>query len=171
MADENVNMGSPVGPGFVVFERAPGYYGYDVKMARESIGPGWRHLVQALFDHAEHDKKYNPTSGFANMVVTQVKEKFGALRIYFYIPTDEFYASGRPVPPRIKVKDGAYDAVEGFIDALTSISVRTCEACGKLALPTKDRRQRSWILALCKDCDSKDATELRALFAQTEQTE
>lgn len=147
-----INGGSPVGPGFVVFERAPGEYGYSVKMARGSVGPGWRPLVQALFDHVEHDKKWNPKSGFANLVVTQVKEKFGDLRIYFHTT-----GTGQ----------GGYDRVDGFIDALTSMSQRICEACGAPG----SKRDRSWVLTLCDACDKKDRTELRNLFEQTEQSE
>jgi hypothetical protein len=44
-----VNGGSPVGPGFVVPERAPGRFGYDLKMAKSSIGPRWQHLVECFF--------------------------------------------------------------------------------------------------------------------------
>jgi len=148
---DKINGGSPVGPGFVVFERAAGEYGYDVKMAKASIGPGWQHLVQALFDHVEHDKKWNPKSGFAHLVVTQVKEKFGDLRIYFHTK-----GAGQ----------GGYDRVEGFVDALCAISRRTCEACGARG---RTRNDRGWILTLCDVCDGKDRNELRTLF-ETEQT-
>ena len=151
-----INMGSPVGPGFVVYERAPGEFGYDVKMARNSIGPGWRHLVQALFDAIEHDKKWNPNSGFAHMVIVQVKEKFGTLRIYWHL---------RFEPEKVTLRAGAFDQVEGYVDAIAAVSCKTCEACGR---PGKMRR-RSWVLTLCDDCDKLDRDALRGLFEQTEQ--
>lgn len=156
------NMGSPVGPGFVVYERAPGQYGYDAKMACDSVGRGWRHLVQVLFDRINHDKRLNPTSGFANTVVTQVKEKFGLLRIYFFINAEPFEPSGRPVPARVTVYEGALDQVEGFIDALAAVSGRTCEACGSLGRT----RDSGWMLTLCDPCSLKDH---RALYEKTEQ--
>lgn len=164
-----VNLGSPVGPGFVVYERAPGIYGYDLKMARGSIGPGWRHLVQVLFDHIEHDKKWSPNSGFANMVVTQVKEKFGALRIYWNLPYEEFAADVPKQPVNPKMLNGAFDQVEGFVDALTAISCKTCEACGKSGSTRGGKR--TWLLTLCDDCDKLDRDALRALFEKTEQME
>lgn len=149
---DKVNGGSPVGPGFVVFERAKGEYGYDLKMAKYSIGQGWRPLVEVLFARIEHDRKWQPKSGFAHVTITQVKEKFGALRIYFHTTS------------------GSYDEVNGFIEALTSMSVRTCEACGK---PGKLRGGPGvwWVLTLCDECDDKPREELRTLFEQTEQTD
>ena len=142
-----------MGPGFVVYERAPGQYGYDLKMAKGSVGKGWHLLLEAFFQAVEHDKTWNPNSGFAHAVVTQVKEKYGVLCIYFN---------------SIGTQHGGYDRVEGFVDALCSMSSRFCEACGQ-AGETRDRRFH--ILTLCDKCNDMPPAELRLLLSETEQTE
>jgi hypothetical protein len=137
-----VNMGSPVGPGFVVYERAPGQPGYDLKMAKDSVGPGWAHLVQAFFDAKEYHTKYNPNLGWQNVVVIQVKEKYGRLCIYVVDATPE---------------------IKGFVEALEAISLKTCEVCGK---PSRGRPEKR--TTLCDGCAALPHKELRS---QTEQQE
>lgn len=151
-----VNGGSPVGPGFVVYERAPGLLGYDLKMARASVGPGWGSLLDVLFEKIEHDKKHNPHLGFASTSITQVKEKYGMLTIYFNLD-DKFDFGGDEC-----------NRVEGFIEALEAMSKRICEACGA---PGSTRGDRSWRLTLCDSCAASDPHTLRMLLEQTEQTE
>lgn len=128
------NGGSPIAPGFVVYERADGQKGYDLQMALDSVGPGWHELIRALFKQIEHDKEYNEGREMSldSVYLAQVKEKWGTLRLYF--------AGG-----------GAY--AEGFIHALESISASICEDCGA---PGKTGGT-GWIRTLCESCRSKRA--------------
>ena len=143
--DKPINGGSPIGPGFVVYEREPCQYGYDLKMAKGSVGPGWTHLIEAFFQAKEHHTKYNPRLGWQDVVVIQVKEKFGQLRIYTHTTTP---------------------AIDGYIEALESVSVRTCEACGS---PGK-LRKRAWMLTLCDAHHKMPTNILREILSPTEQT-
>lgn len=127
-----LNGGSPVGPGFVVFERARGEFGYDLEMAKASVGKGWGVLLETLFKRIAWDKEHNPRSPFVHVVVTQVKEKFGALRMYWYLNNE----------------DANYERVDGFMAALESLSVRICELCGAPGT----LRPRSWVVTLCDAC-------------------
>ena len=118
----SVNGGSPVGPGFVVYERAPGQSGYDLEMALASVGAGWGPLVRSVFSLALLTE---PAP-----VVVQVKEKWGALRVYY---------------------DGGDARFEAFVDAMELASTRICETCGARGRP----RRRSWDLTLCDACDAE----------------
>lgn len=129
--DPRLNLGSPIGPGFVVYERAPGAYGYDRKMALDSVGKGWAGLINQLFDRIEWDAKHNGGRFMGKMIVTQVKEKFGALRIYWGMPNDGDHGYG-----------------EGFIGALESVSTTICEDCGKPGTIGG----RGWIRTMCEEC-------------------
>ena len=97
------------------------------------VGKGWNGiLINAFKQIAEaFDKAGADFSGFS---VLQIKEKFGALRIYV----------------------GALDAdiadqVYKIIDEAEAESERTCEWCGE---PGK-ARGGGWIKTLCEDCNKK----------------
>lgn len=128
MTDHKINGGSPVGPGFVVYERGPGLKGYDLEMAKQSVGKGWRPLLEELFKYMENNKKYGNPGHEA--VIIQVKEKFGILRIYAIEGDEYFY---------------------GVIAGLELASSVICEACGQ---PGK-LRKRAWLLTLCDSCHER----------------
>ena len=48
---EKINGGSPIGPTFVVYEREEGKLGYDLEMAKWSVGKGWHNLLEAIFKY------------------------------------------------------------------------------------------------------------------------
>jgi hypothetical protein len=85
---------------------------------------GWNTLISTALDTIES----HLISGY--IVLDQVKEKFGTLRIYY---TDY---SNDP------------DYVSGVIDLAERMSVHICEECGK---PGKTRNNLSWIQTLCED--------------------
>lgn len=55
--------------------------GYDRALAHESVGEGWKSLIDMIFDHVDGMK--NPIR------IVQVKEKFGTLRVYTDFINDE----------------------------------------------------------------------------------
>lgn len=129
--DVRLNLGSPIGPGFVVYERGEGLYGYDRKMALASVGDGWAPLINVFFDRVEADNKYNGGRFLGKTFLTQVKEKFGTLRLY-----------------HSTAEDGDYGYADGYISALEALSAHMCETCGK---PGKTGG-RGWIKTLCDMC-------------------
>src|ERR1700675_4256173 len=69
-------------------------------------GPGWDALIDPIVPHANE----------IGVTITQVKEKFGALRVYF-------------CPGQADT-----DKLEEMIDAAELASATTCEMCGKPGL-------------------------------------
>ncbi|MHA2220235.1 MAG: hypothetical protein ACXACY_30520 [Candidatus Hodarchaeales archaeon] len=79
-------------------------------------GNGWFDLINKLFKELAKDE---------TMRLSQVKEKFGGLRVYTYLYTEE---SGK------------------LIDEAEKKSFRICELCGEKGRP----RNTMWIKTLCK---------------------
>ena len=59
------------------------------------------------------------------VVVTQIKEKFGSLRFYY---------------------DGGDAKIDGMVDMAESWAAHTCETCGN---PGVNRSIRGWLTTLC----------------------
>lgn len=87
----------------------------------DNIGPGWWALVMVL-----HQKLMDV---FPSYQVSDLKEKFGGLRVYL-----EHY-------------DGRLQAL---IDASENLSFQVCEKCGA---PGALRVDRNWFRTLCDTCD------------------
>jgi hypothetical protein len=68
------------------------------------------------------------------VVVDQVKEKFGTLRFYYH---------------------GGDDYIRGLVSMAESMSGVTCEGCGNLG----ERRRGGWIHTYCESCEEKRETE------------
>jgi hypothetical protein len=86
--------------------RAP----WSREFGRNGVGPGWRHLVDRVFDVAE------PRA----VSVDQVKEKVGGLRIYV---GRHSHAGNR--------EHADVRAVSSVVDAVARESITVCEACGE----------------------------------------
>jgi hypothetical protein len=124
-----VNGGSPVGPGFVVFEREKGVHGYSLEMAKESVGKGWHPLLERIFLALKPDVVYErKPKGY----VIQVKEKFGTLRVYL---------------------GGVEMAwVDSYVDGLCDASSVICEDCGNPGRIRSLNEGRTWVRTLCDSC-------------------
>jgi hypothetical protein len=106
---------------------------YDhIELVPFECNEGWNMLIHtALFtinSYLAWKTKHDPNA--ERIVLDQVKEKFGTLRIYY---TD--YSNSA-------------DYVSGVIDFAENMSVHICEECGK---PSKTRGDLSWIKTLCED--------------------
>jgi len=88
--------------------------------AKMCVGHGWHGLVDELFDLAEKE----------NFQVTQVKEKFGSLRIY---------------------ADFLNEEQDKILSDLERRSYTMCEGCG---VPAKAKTVGGWINVLCDSCRS-----------------
>ena len=87
--------------------------------AKLMVGSGWSKLVDKIYDRLP-----------PQAVVTQVKEKWGGLRVYT-ANTDE--------------------TIWDFIDSIEAESLTVCEVCGE---PGK-RRAGGWIKTLCDRCEEE----------------
>jgi hypothetical protein len=64
---EQVSQARYRGAGFVIYDER----GYDIQLAKDSVGPGWASLIDKVFDAKPPDLR-----------IVQVKEKYAGLRIY-----------------------------------------------------------------------------------------
>ncbi|MFL9906762.1 hypothetical protein [Paraburkholderia sp. RL17-337-BIB-A] len=95
---------------------------------RFECGDGWYNLIAQLSSRLEGEAR---RSGNADLVVVQVKEKFGALRVY---------CRGSVTA---NVPDGVADAERQ--------SVRTCELCGSLGT-LREGAGSQYLRTLCASC-------------------
>lgn len=101
------------------------YTDYEPKLRelfyyQAQVGEGWKELVKEAYDKIK-EKGY---------VISQIKEKWGGLRIYLWVGDDETW--------------------DHLID-IERRSLETCEQCGK---PGKER-PGGWVKTLCGTCHSK----------------
>jgi len=64
---EQVSQARYRGAGFVIYDQQ----GYDLQLAKDSVGPGWASLIEKVFDAKP-----------PGLRIVQVKEKYAGLRIY-----------------------------------------------------------------------------------------
>ena len=87
-------------------------------------GDGWYSILDALFERMAHHASHSASK---KIVITQVKEKYGSLRVY--------YISNDPI-------------LEAFVDLAESLSERTCEVCGCPGKMTVNATK--WIRVRCQ---------------------
>ncbi len=94
------------------------------------VGDGWVPIVERLGEQL---------ADLGGVTVTQVKEKFGGLRVYH--------------------ESSDYDTAEALIRTAEEECARTCENCGAAG----SRRGGGWILTLCDGCHESRQERRRAL--------
>ena len=104
-------------------------YDYEYTLA-DDIPRGWRIAFgdQMIEELDQLLKKYNLEKEYR---VTQIKEKYGALR---------WYDNGFP--------EEGYKEYTDWLHKYEDLSFRTCIRCGKPAIGLT----KGWIMPLCKDC-------------------
>lgn len=95
----------------------------DREYAKMCVGAGWHSLVDEAFDLCE---KYG-------VEVTQVKEKFGQIRIYTGC-----------MPKEVS------DEIDPKIWHIEGRSSLICESCGQ---PAGQRTKGGWVKTICKSCE------------------
>jgi hypothetical protein len=91
-------------------------------------GDGWFQIINQLCNNIQHrlDWVNRDSVVVAQVVVQQVKEKFGTLRFYYR---------------------GGDDYIRGLVDMAESMSGITCEECGQPG----ETRHGGWIRVLCDE--------------------
>jgi|APCry1669193128_1035447.scaffolds.fasta_scaffold12548_6 hypothetical protein len=110
-----------------------------------AVGAGWANILVQLCQNIQHHLDWKNKDGeiVPQVVVQQVKEKFGSLRFYY---------------------QGGDEYVAGLVSMAESMSGVTCESCG---VPGETRRG-GWIRVLCQSCENsrEEAKLLREGFEQ-----
>lgn len=112
-----------------------------------AIGEGWWPIIESLCkqidNHVkwkqEQKEKYGRWEGCPDVIVSQIKEKFGGLRFYY---------------------DGGDDTVDGMTRMAESWAARTCERCG---MPGKSR-SRGWIQTLCDEHEAERQEKMKRTY-------
>lgn len=120
-------------------------YGYE-------HGSGWYELLCAMCE--EIVEAYRRENEPLDIVVEQVKEKFGSLRFYYsvaginrhYHAIDCLGQGGFRISP---VRKPVHREVAHIVQRYEQKSKTICEKCGKHGLLRSDLR---WVMTLCDDC-------------------
>ena len=97
------------------------------------VGDGWYNIMEVLCSRIQGyiDRKQQKNPEFHQVEFTQVKEKFGGLRVY---------------------TNGHDEVVDFLISFATGMAARTCEDCGN---PGKNRSYNGWYIAHCDTCSAE----------------
>ncbi len=92
------------------------------------VDAGWWPIIESLCGNIQHylNWKNKESEIVPQVVVAQIKEKFGGLRFYY---------------------DGGDDRIYGMVSMAEAWADKTCETCGK---PGKSRNT-GWIKTLCDE--------------------
>lgn len=109
--------------------------GYSREEALASVGAGWADLVGRAWD----------TATAAGGRVSQVKEKWGALRVYHNLAGPFRIDVHPPSPSAGAYQIGPATALSRVLDEIEAASSRTCERCGAAG----DVTATHWVKTLC----------------------
>lgn len=105
----------------------------NLEQSLSCVGTGWRELLENMYGYFTF--VYNNYGIF--VIVEQVKEKFGGLRVYYSIDTAK-QRSGYDV-----------DLIHQTVLSIENESFLICEDCGKSGT---QKNIFGWIKTLCDDC-------------------
>jgi len=113
-----------------------------------AVGPGWWPIIEVLCSNIQRhtnfwNKNHETRPVVEQVVVQQIKEKFGGLRFYH---------------------TGGDDAIRGMVRMAESWAEITCEECGK---PGKSRRG-GWIRTLCDEHEAERQARMKERFGDEE---
>ena len=111
-----------------------------------AIGPGWWPIIESLCaniqSHTDWWNKNRETRPVVEQVVVdQIKEKFGGLRFYY---------------------EGGDDKIQGMVRMAEAWADHHCEECGK---PGKSRNT-GWIKTLCDEHSAEREAAYKARFGE-----
>jgi len=97
-----------------------------------AVGAGWRPVISNLCANIQHylNWKNRTSEQVPQVVVTQIKEKFGGLRFYY---------------------DGGDEHIAGMVTMAEAWAGNTCETCGKPG----EQRSGGWIRTLCDEHEAE----------------
>lgn len=98
-----------------------------------ACGDGWFNILRVLCQNIQSHIDWQNKDGekVPQVVVEQVKEKFGSLRFYYR---------------------GGDDTISGMVRMAESMAALTCESCGA---PSNISREGGWMSSICPSCREK----------------
>jgi hypothetical protein len=108
-----------------------------------ACGEGWWPILTNLCANIQHhlDWKNKHSEVVPQVVVAQIKEKFGGLRFYY---------------------DGGDDYIRGLVSMAETWAGNTCETCGNVGIS----RSGGWIKTLCDAHEAERQEQIKQRFAQ-----
>lgn len=108
------------------------------------VGQGWWPIIEELCTNIQSyiNWKNRNEQVVPQVVVGQIKEKFGGLRFYY---------------------DGGDDSVYGMVRMAESWASKTCETCGKPG----HQRSGGWIKTLCDEHEQERQQRMSERFVDT----
>lgn len=110
-------------------------------------GDGWFNILDQLMSNIQHhidwnnknfEKGYTQYKQVPQVILDQVKEKFGTLRFYY---------------------TGGDDVIDGMVRMAEAMSGCTCETCGSQAKTNWPKAENGgiggWIRTICEPCEIK----------------
>ena len=112
-----------------------------------AVGPGWWPIIESLCGNVQHylNWKNKESEVVAQVVVEQIKEKFGGLRFYY---------------------NGGDDTIDGMVRMAESWASNACEECG---VPGQSRGG-GWIKTLCDEHDAERQAQFKERFKNYDQS-
>ncbi len=107
-----------------------------------AVGAGWWPIIEALCNNIQSHinlRNSKPDKAIPQVVVHQIKEKFGGLRFYY---------------------EGGDATVDGMVRMAESWASRHCEECGKPGTS----RSGGWIRTLCDEHEAKRQAQMKTRF-------
>ena len=93
------------------------------------------------------DELFNVLGAYADEIMFyQIKEKYGALRVYWNCPDRDYYTEKDDMDIKELVP-----VIRSIIDKYVEISEKTCAVCGK----TATHMTTGYIVPLCDNCEDK----------------
>ncbi len=118
-----------------------------------AVGAGWWPIIESLCGQIQHHidwkneqkEKYNRGEGCKQVVVAQIKEKFGGLRFYY---------------------DGGDEYVQGMVRMAEVWAGRSCEECGS----SGKTRGGGWIRTLCDHHEAEHQKKMKERYENEDRT-
>ena len=101
------------------------------------VSDGWFNLLKATLSTIAWEINNLPEELKSSIHLTQIKEKFGGIRIYLNHTTPH---------------------INGVIALASTLSSITCEECG---LPGSQRNIKGWICTACESCYNKKLSKVK----------
>lgn len=127
LVDENLAM---------LTVRYPRLFGAGPRHPGSWVEPGWAGIVDTLFRRIDERLATESTVRFET---TQVKEKFGRLRVYFELETSDIDGSTHLALLR--------EEIRRYVDEAGACSMRTCARCGAAGTTS---RSNGFVATLCE---------------------